>query len=138
MVFENLNKGQKARWLVNDGVKHSMTYTPDAGQATAILGNTESAFGQVWHLPTDRNALTGREFIGRAAAAFGTAPRRSTLSPWMIRLAGLFNEPVRKSVELLYQNDSDYLFDSSKFERVFGFRPTPYDEGFRATADSLK
>lgn len=52
MIFENFRKGKKAQWLINDRVRHSLTYTPDAGKATAILGNTESAYNQVWHLPT--------------------------------------------------------------------------------------
>ena len=34
---------------------------------------------------------------------------------------------------MLYQNDSDYLFDSSKFESRFRFAPTPYEEGIRET-----
>ncbi|MGO9611582.1 MAG: NAD-dependent epimerase/dehydratase family protein [Dissulfurispiraceae bacterium] len=48
MVFDNIKKGKKAQWLINDKVKHSLTYTPDAGKATAILGNTESAYDQVF------------------------------------------------------------------------------------------
>jgi hypothetical protein len=35
---------------------------------------------------------------------------------------------------MLYQNDSPYLFDSSKFKRAFSFSGTPYAEGIRATA----
>ncbi|MGZ7065573.1 MAG: NAD-dependent epimerase/dehydratase family protein, partial [Candidatus Aminicenantales bacterium] len=138
MVFENLRKGKKAQWMVNDRVKHSFTYTPDAGRATAILGNTASAFGQVWHLPTDQKALTGREFIEKSARAFGAAPKYRVLSKGMIRLVGLFNGVVRESVEMLCQNDSDYLLDSSKFETAFGFEPTTYDEGIKETAQSMR
>jgi len=39
---------------------------------------------------------------------------------------------------MLYQNDSPYLFDSSKFARAFGFSGTPYAEGIRATAASFR
>ena len=138
MVFENLRKGKKAQWMVNDRVKHSFTYTPDAGRATAILGNTASAFGQVWHLPTDRNALTGKEFIEKAAREFGVAPRHIVLPKEMIRLVGLFNGMVRESVEMLYQNDSDYLFDSSKFEAAFGFAPTTYGQGIKETVQPMR
>jgi nucleoside-diphosphate-sugar epimerase len=138
MVFDNLRKGKKAQWVVNDRVKHSFTYTPDAGRATAILGNTNNAFGQVWHLPTNRNALTGREFIEKAAREFGVEPKYTVLSKGMIRLVGLFNGVVKESVEMLYQNDSDYLFDSSKFETAFGFTPTTYEQGIKETVLSLR
>lgn len=138
MVFDNLKQGKKAQWLINDNVRHSLTYTPDAGRATAILGNTGSAFNQVWHLPTDRDVLTGKEFIEKAAKEFGLSPRYMVLSRWMVRMAGLFNGIIRESVEMLYQNDSDYLFDSSKFDKAFDFKATSYSQGIRETVKSMK
>ena len=42
-VFKPLSKGKKANWLGSDKFKHSFTYTVDAGKATAILGNSETA-----------------------------------------------------------------------------------------------
>lgn len=138
MVFDNFNKGKKAQWMINDNVKHSLTYTPDAGKATAILGNTDSAYGQVWHLPTDRNALTGKEFIEKVAKEFDVEPRYMVLTRWMIQIAGLFNGIIRESVEMLYQYNSDYLFDSSKFDKEFDFRATTYEQGIHETVHSMK
>lgn len=51
-VFKPLSNGKKANWLASDKFSHSFTFTPDAGRATALLGNTEKAYGQIWHLPT--------------------------------------------------------------------------------------
>lgn len=137
MVFDNYKKGNKAQWMINDKVRHSLTYTPDAGKATAILGNTASAYNQVWHLPTDRNVLTGKEFIENVGKEFGLKPRYRVLPRWLIQMVGLFNGNIRESVEMLYQNDSDYLFDSSKFEKAFSFKPTPYSQGIRETVKSM-
>jgi nucleoside-diphosphate-sugar epimerase len=136
MVFERLKKGKRAQWVANDQVKHSMTFTPDAGKATALLGNTKEAYSQVWHLPTDRNALTGEEFIGEVAGVYGVRPRHSVLSRSMVRMAGLFNRDAGESVEMLYQLEYDYLFDSSKFEGRF-FAPTAYVDGIRETAQKI-
>lgn len=138
MVFESLKQGKKAQWMMNDSVKHSLTYTPDAGKATAILGNTDTAYGQVWHLPTDRNALTGREIVEMAAREFNVEPRYTVLPRWMMRMAGLFSGIIRESVEMLYQNESDYLFDSSKFDKAFDFKATSYEQGFKETVRSMK
>jgi len=137
-VFENFKKEKKAMWFIDAERKHSFTYTPDAGKATAMLGNSDSAYNQVWHLPSDRNVLTGKEFIELSAEAFGVKPEYTVLKKWMIKMAGLFNSNVRESVEMLYQNDSDYLFDSTKFEKAFNFRPTSYEEGIIKTVNSLK
>lgn len=138
MLFDNLAKGKKAQWMLNDSVKHSLTYTPDAGKATALLGNTASAFNQVWHLPTDRNALNGREIIALAAKEFGVAPKHMTLQKWLMQIVALFNPIVKESMEMLYQSETDYLFDSSKFDNAFTFRTTTYAEGIAETVRSIK
>jgi len=39
---------------------------------------------------------------------------------------------------MLYQNDSEYVFDSSKFTKAFGYEPTTYAEGVRFTAVDYK
>lgn len=136
-VFDNFKKGKKAQWFLDANKKYSMTYTPDAGKATAILGNTISAYNQIWHLPTDKNVLTGKEFIEIAAKAFGVEPRYTVLKKWMIQMVGVFVPVVKESIEMLYQNEYDYLFDSTKFEKAFNFTPTSYHDGIAATVNSM-
>lgn len=138
MVFDNYKKGKKAQWFIDVDKKHSFTYTPDAGKGTAILGNTESAYNQIWHLPTNKNVLTGKEFIGLAANAMGVKPEYMVVKKWMVQMLGLFNKVIKESVEMLYQNDSDYLFDSTKFEKAFNFKPISYEEGIINTVKSPK
>jgi nucleoside-diphosphate-sugar epimerase len=138
LVFDAWAKNQKASWLVNDSVPHSLIYTPDAARAVLTLAESESAWNQTWHLPTTPNPPTGREFITAAAQAMNRDPKYRVLSPLMVRLFGWFNPVVGEIYEMLYQNDSPYVFDSSKYARAFGFSGTPYDEGIRATAASYR
>ena len=138
MVFQNLAKGKTPQILVNANTKHTFTFTPDAARATAALGNTQSAYNQIWNLPTDSNALTGREFVHLAAEAFGAKDKYTVLSKTMIRLIGLFVPVLGESVEMLYQNQYDYLFDSSKYVRHFKHAATTYQEGIKQTAASLQ
>jgi len=138
VVFDNLKKGKKAQWFIDADKKHSVTYTPDAAKATAILGNTSSAYNQIWHLPTNRNVLTGKEFIETAAKEFGVKPDYKVLKRWMIQAAGYFMPIIRESLEMLYQNEHDFLFDSTKFEKAFNFVPTDYKDGIAATVKSMK
>lgn len=133
MVIENYLKGKKAQWMISENFKHSFTYTPDAARAAALLGNTESAYNQVWHLPIDKNALTGKEFMELSANACGVKPNYTVLKKWMIQMAGMFNHNIKETVEMLYQVDSDYLFDSTKFDKAFDFKTTTYDEGIKET-----
>ena len=48
----------------------------------------------------------------------------------MMRVAGLFDSNVREMVEMLYQSDYEYIFDSSKFTRATGIHATPYARAF--------
>jgi nucleoside-diphosphate-sugar epimerase len=63
MVADNLLKGKKAQAFGDLGKIHTYTYTPDAGKATALLGNTGDAYNQVWHLPTTKEKLSNRQWI---------------------------------------------------------------------------
>ena len=138
LVFEPFAKGSKASWLVNAAAPHSLTFTPDAARGVAMLGGRESAWNQVWHLPTAPDPPTGEEFIAMAAKEFHVAPKYRVLSRPMLKLAGWFKPMIRESYEMLYQNDSPYLFDSTKFAREFGFGGTPYAEGIRIAAASYR
>lgn len=131
MVFENMKKGKSAQLMINKNLKHSFTYTPDAGKATALLGNTPSAYNQTWHLPTDKNVLTTQQIVEMAANELNVKPKTTVLPRLMIQLAGLFNPIIKESVEMLYQYDSDYIFDSGKFDKTFTFDKVLYEEGIR-------
>ena len=138
LVFEPFAKRRKASWLVNDSVPHSFTYTPDAAQSLVQLAERATAWNQTWHVPAAPDPLTGKEFVALAAKEFGVAPKHRVLSRPILRIAGWFDPLVAESYEMLYQSDSPYLFDSSKFAREFGFAGTPYADGIRATAASFK
>jgi nucleoside-diphosphate-sugar epimerase len=138
LVFDKLAKRASAAWLANDAVPHSFTFTPDAARALALLAATGEAWNQTWHLPTAASPPTGEAFIGIAAEAFGTQSRYRVLGRPMLRLAGLFNRDVRESHEMLYQYESPYVFDSTKFRQAFDFEATSYREGIGQTARSYE
>jgi nucleoside-diphosphate-sugar epimerase len=130
LIFDKLSKNQKPSWMISDEYNHSFTYTPDAGKATALLGNSAEAYDQIWHLPTHKKVLNGKEFIAMASETFGADEENySVLKKWMLSMAGIFNGIVKENMEMLYQFDSDYLFDSSKFEKEYEMPATPYKLG---------
>ena len=134
-VFKNLSKGKKANWLGSVKFKHSFTFTPDAGKATALLGNTDGAYGEVWHLPTAPNPFTGEEWIKNIAEEMGVEAKIQAAPKFLVKIMGLFMPIMKEMVEMIYQYDRDYIFDSSKFEKRFDFSPTPYLEGIKSIVD---
>lgn len=137
-VYKNLKKGKKANWFMSADKKHSFTFTPDAAKATALLGNTTDAYNQVWHLPTDKNTLTGREFVGLFAEEMKGSDKVSVMPLWMIKILGIFIPVMKEMPEMMYQYDRDYFFDSSKFEKRFNFKPTTYKEGVKLSVELTK
>jgi nucleoside-diphosphate-sugar epimerase len=133
MVYNNFLKGKAANWFIDADKKHSFTYTPDAAKATALLGNTDDAFNTVWHLPTDKNTLTGREFIELFSREMKASNKIFIMPLWMIKVVGLFVPVLKEMPEMMYQYERDYYFDSSKFEKRFNFKITTYQEGVRNT-----
>jgi nucleoside-diphosphate-sugar epimerase len=138
LVFDKLAKGAKAGWFVNDSVKHSFTFTPDAARSLILLADNESAWDQTWHVPTAPDPPTGKQFIELAAREFGTQPKYRVLTRPMLWLAGWFDTTVRESYEMLYQYESEYIFDSTKCTKAFRFQPTSYAEGVRRTAQAYR
>ncbi|MFT3903306.1 MAG: NAD-dependent epimerase/dehydratase family protein [Niabella sp.] len=133
MVINNLLKRRSASWQADANKIHSFTYTPDAAKATALLGNTERAYNQTWHLPTSAERLTGKQFVQLTAKIANRKASLTTLTPFMFSIVGLFSRQVRELKEMQYQNDRDYFFNSEKFNNAFSFKPTSYAEGIRQT-----
>lgn len=138
MCFKSLQKGKKANWMADASKIHTFTYSPDAAKATAILGNTPDAYGQVWHLPTDKTPLTGKQWIELIAKELNVTPSYRELPKWLMGLLGIFVPILKEFKEMAYQNDRDYFFDSSKFEKRFDFTPTPPQQGIKEIAEALK
>ena len=138
MVYKNFLKGRRANWFIDADKKHSFTYTPDAAKATALLGNTDDAYNTIWHLPTDKNTITGREFIELFSKEMKVSNKLVVMPMWMVKLAGIFVPVLKEMREMMYQYDRDYFFDSSKFDKRFNFKTTTYQEGVRMTVKSNK
>lgn len=134
-VFKNLKAGKKANWFCSTKFNHNFTYTPDAAKATALLGNTDSAYGQIWHLPTTE-PMTGHQWIEAFAKELGVQPKTMVVPKFLISMMGIFNPIMKEFVEMLYQYDRDYDFDSSKFETVFKVKPTPIESAITKIVNS--
>jgi nucleoside-diphosphate-sugar epimerase len=138
VVYKNIKKGKKPNWFIKADKKHSFTYTPDAARGTAMLGNTPDAYGQVWHLPTDKNTLTGKEMISLFTKEMNVPDKIFILPMWLLKLLGMFMPLMREMPEMMYQYDRDYVFDSTKFNTRFNFTPTTYQQGVKETIAQTK
>jgi nucleoside-diphosphate-sugar epimerase len=123
LLYDRMLKHQRAQWICNAHVIHNFSYLPDLGKGTALLGTTPDVMQQVWNLPTDPTPMTGVDWIRMMAEEMPTSEKYTTISAGMIKFLGVFIPNMRELVEMLYQYDRDYFFDSSKFNRYFNYIP---------------
>ncbi|MBS7565950.1 NAD-dependent epimerase/dehydratase family protein [Mucilaginibacter sp. Bleaf8] len=136
MVLLNYSKGKRAQWMGDPNKLHNFTYVPDGGRGMYILGQHPESDNQIWHLPT-APPLTGHQFIELAARTFDAPAKYMRINKLILRMAGMFNKVIQGTVEMYYQCDHNYNFNSSKFEKAFGVQPTSYQDGVKDLSQTL-
>ncbi|WP_184542572.1 NAD-dependent epimerase/dehydratase family protein [Mucilaginibacter sp. FT3.2] len=135
MVLSKYAAKQTAQWIGDPNKKHNFILIEDAGKAMYLLGQNPNSDNQIWHLPTPA-AITGKQFIEIAAGVYKVKPKYFSIKKFMLWIFGLFQKVVMGTVEMYYQYDHDYIFDSSKFEKAFNFKPTSYEDGITQVSET--
>ncbi len=121
------------RWMGTLDAPHSVAYLPDIASAYVVLGTSDAADGQIWHLPHGP-AVTGRQFTAAVNAHLAEPRKVRVVSTAMLRMAAPFHRISRESLGIAYQWTEPFVLDSTKFEAAFGpFATTPLDDAIAAT-----
>jgi nucleoside-diphosphate-sugar epimerase len=136
MVIDKFAKKQRAQWMGDVNKLHNFSYIPDMGKAVYLLGQDTASDNQIWHMPTAA-PLTGKTFIDMIAGTYNVDPKYFAIKKFMLQLFGLFDPLVKGTVEMYYQYNHDYNFNSAKFEKTFNFKPTAYQDGFKQLSQTL-
>ncbi len=137
-AIERQLAGKAAQWIGNPDRLHTYTYTVDAARGLVRLALDDGAH-DAWHLPTAEPAPTTRALLEQSARLLGAPATIQTLPRPMVTVLGLVMPILREVREMLYQNDSDYVFSSAKFMRRYpDFEITPYARGIEAMVASLR
>ena len=81
--------------------------------------------------------LTGKQYIEMAAGIYDVKPKFMAVNKTMLWMYGLFVKVVMGTVEMYYQYNHDYDFNSDKFEKAFNFKPTSYRDGIKLMSETL-
>jgi len=136
MILDKYSKKQKAQWIGNPQKLHNFSFIPDMGKGMYLLGQNPESDNQIWHMPTAA-PLKGMGFIEMGSNIYGIEPKYMPLKKWMLQLFGLFDKTTSELVEMYYQYDHDYNFNSSKFEKAFNFKPTSYEDGIKLMSETI-
>ncbi|MGX7010310.1 NAD-dependent epimerase/dehydratase family protein [Lactococcus cremoris] len=116
MIFSNIKAKRKLKIPISDSTLRTLIWTPDASRAMALVGNTDDAYGQTWHLPCDRS-LTYKEMINIADKIENEKLSYSIIKLWKFKVGSLFNKNAKELLELLPRYEFDNLFNSDKFKK---------------------
>ena len=131
MIFSNIKAKQKLKIPISDSTLRTLIWTPDASRAMALIGNTDDAYGQTWHLPCDRS-LTYKEMINFADKIENEKLSYSIIKLWKFKVGSLFNKNAKELLELLPRYEVDNLFNSDKFKKRFpSFPVTSFESGIK-------
>ena len=131
-VFGRLVAGKGAQIQGSAVQPHSFAYIEDVGRAAAALGANDAALGRVWLAP-HAPAWTQERMVAEACRALGIEGRLRVVSPFMMRLAGLFVPEARASVEMMYEFVKPFVVESTRSERELGISHTPIPVGIDRT-----
>ncbi len=136
--LENMLKGKAPQTLGRKGTKHTYANVSDNGRALVALALDEEAYGHVWHLPT-AEAVDIATIGALFNKALGTDYEVSYLPKFMRKILSLFVPTLKEVEEMMYQFETDYVMDSSKFRAQFpDFEVTSYEQGIEDMARSFK
>jgi nucleoside-diphosphate-sugar epimerase len=131
-VFGRAVAGKSAQVAGDPDQPHTYTYAPDIGKGLVVLGEREEALGKAWHLPSPETVTT-RRFVEIIFEEVGKPARVQAAPKILLRAIGLFNPPLRETIEMLYEFEEPFVVDHSAFERTFGEHATPLRQAIRET-----
>jgi nucleoside-diphosphate-sugar epimerase len=133
-VTQSALKGKAVRVFGRPDLEHSFTDVRDMGRALAAVAVRESAWGRVWHAPTNP-AVTQAQAVADVCRSVGKEPVR--VRPWpkaLLSVGGIFMPVLREMRETVYMFERPYILDSAAITRELGLEPTPWEDVCRATA----
>ncbi|MBA3411882.1 MAG: NAD-dependent epimerase/dehydratase family protein [Geodermatophilaceae bacterium] len=133
-VIEKALKGKAVRVIGSADQPHTWTDVRDMGRALATVATEESAWGKVWHAPSNA-PRTQAEAVNDVLASVGVKPVSVKAMPaLMFTVVSSFVPIVRELKETDYQFTRPFVMDSSAITAAFGLEPSPWDDICRRTA----
>lgn len=136
-TFQRVILNRKTVFVGNPEIPREYLYTPDGAKALVELSLRDHAYGQNWNIP-GAGVITGQEIL-QILRRLGYQKGMTTITKFMVRLAGLFNKEMREYVEMFYLNEEPLVLSGEKLKKELGEIPqTPYEIGIRRTLEAMK
>jgi nucleoside-diphosphate-sugar epimerase len=129
-------QGRTVRVFGSPDQPHSFTDVRDMARALVRVAGEPTAWGRVWHAPTNP-AKTQTEVLQDVAASVGrTIGKVKSMPHALLSVGGVVVPLLRELRETEYEFTRPYVLDSSDAEEKLGLEPTPWADVCRATAEN--
>ncbi|RRG17416.1 NAD-dependent epimerase/dehydratase family protein [Weissella viridescens] len=129
MLLDPIKQGKRGYIPVSRTTLRTLIWTPDASRAMALVGNTPTAYGQTWHLPT-ATSLSYQDMVQKAERILKHEVKTLTVPMWAFKVGSWFKPEIKNMSELLPRYQYDNVFNSDKFQKAFpDFEVTSIDQG---------
>lgn len=136
-LIENLLKDKAGYWLGSLDKLRSFTYIDDIAKALEVLSLEDKSYNQIWHVPTPK-AIKGTDFVKILEKNIDKKITVKPLGKTMAKIISLFNKDLKELIEMYYQFENDYEFNSDKFMMSHpNFQITSYEHGIKETIKSF-
>lgn len=137
-AFKAAISGKTAQLIGPIDTPHEFIFVPDAGPALIELAKEEKAYGKVWHF-AGSGITTQREMVKQIFSCVGRSPQFIVVSPWMVKIIGVFDKFMRELVEMSYLHTDPVLMDDSALYQLLPYlKKTPYKDGIHKTIEAEK
>lgn len=136
-TFLRVIQNRKTLFVGDPEIPREYMYTPDGAKALVELSLRNHAYGQNWNIP-GAGLITGKEIL-QILRRQGYTKGMTTITKFMVQLAGLFDKQMREYVEMYYLNEEPVILSGEKLEQELGKIPrTPYEIGIPSTLEAMK
>lgn len=131
-LFRNVLTGSSVQMPFSVDLPHTLTYVPTVVQALTILGASDAANGQPWHIP-NAPTLTPRQVISRIETLAQQEASILVIPEAIMEQAAQADPMVSELMDIRHFYAEPYVVDSSRFAATFGDISVPWDEALATT-----
>lgn len=127
-------RGKAVRVLGSPSEPHTWTDVQDMARALVTVAGAESAWGRVWHAPSNP-PRTQEQAVADVCAAAGRPPVPVRAYPgWLMGALAVVSPMMRELRAVEYQFREPFVMDSSAITTELGLEPTPWEQVCARTA----
>ncbi len=136
-TFNKVIQNKRTIFVGDPHIPREYIYIPVGARALVELSLRNTAYGQNWNIP-GVGVISGNEIL-EILRQWGYFKSMTTITKFMVQMAGLFDKGMREYVKMFCLNEHPVILSGEKLKRELGYIPqTSNRDGILHTLDTMK